>query len=336
MSESLTTDVSESSISHQRLALIALVVMGIAITGLLVPIPFHSRVAQAIGNLSHAPLFAGLTLGLLYLLDRIRPVGALDKATAIRLAIVFSGFFLFGIMTETLQSWFGRMPSIRDVMSNGIGILVATLWYGARNLQQYHPDRRLLSRLMLMSAGFALAVSWWSPLQSLRDVATIRWQFPMLATFESEREMKHWEFDRCLAEQSRRDATDGDFSMEVTYQPSSYSTATLVSMHSDWSAMETLELDAVLDDSFSGDSAELLIKIVDWSREDGHSDTFRQQWSLQPGQPQRIRIGRDALIEGPDERELDLSEIRYLHLMLLEPSVPTKVRFDRVRLTLGE
>jgi hypothetical protein len=320
--------------SQWGLATIAVATMTIAVVGLLAPIPFVGRAAQAIGDLAHAPLFAGLTLGILYLLDRLRPIGELGRSAAIRLAFVFAGFFTFGIAIELLQRRFGRTAALHDVMANGIGILAATLWYGSRNLQRFRPDLRTLPRVLLASAGFVLAIAWWSPLKTLQDVAAVHWMFPRLASFQSNTELDRWHFDRCEGKLTRQNATDGDFAMEISYQPGSDPAASFYGVHSDWSEMKSLELDVMLDGSFSADNVQLMVKIVDRLHADGHADTFRKQWTLWPGRGQRISISRNEIVNGPDTRKIDLSKIKYVHLVLLERQQPAVVRVDRIRLTL--
>jgi hypothetical protein len=334
LSEASTADEGTAGPSQRGLAAIAIATMTVAVVGLLAPIPMVGRAAYAIGDLAHAPLFAGLTLGILYLLDRLRPVGKLGISAAIRLALVFAGFFAFGIAIELLQARTGRNAALHDVMGNGSGILAATLWYWSRNLQKYQPDQHLLRRLLLASAGVVIAVAWWSPLASLRDTAAVYWQFPRLGSFESSAELERWYFDRCDGKLTRKDATDGSFALEISYQNVSQPAATLYRMQTDWSQMSTLELDAVLDAAYSGDNVQLMVKVVDQLHADGHSDTFRKQWTLWPGRRQQISIDRQEIVRGPDTRQMDLSQMEYLHLVLLDPIEMTKVRVDRVRLTL--
>jgi VanZ family protein len=319
---------------HLGIMLLVIATVLVAITALLVPIPFKGRVAHAVGNLAHAPLFGGLTLGVLRLLDRFRPIGPTGLSFAVRLTLVFVGLFAFGVVIELLQHRLGRTAAMHDVIANASGIFAATLWHWSRKLNRYRPEQRLFSRALLAAAGFMLAFAWWSPAATLRDVATMHRRFPVLASFESRVELRRWHFDRCQAKQTRQDATSGNYAMEISYQSGSDPAATMTSLASDWSAMKTLELDAVLDASYSGKSVQFMVKVVDQLCVNGHTDAYRGQWTLEPGQPQRIRIMRDEIVNGPDTRALDLSKIHFVHLVLMESAETTTLRVDRIRLTL--
>jgi hypothetical protein len=119
-----------------------------------------------------------------------------------------------------------------------------------------------------------------------------------------------------------------------TYQATPYPAATLVEMESDWSQLKTLEVDVTLDASYPDADVQLMIKVIDRLHQTDHTDTYRGQWTITRGQTQHIRISREEILQGPDDRQLDLTKIKYLDLMLLDPVAETKVRFDNLRLTL--
>jgi VanZ family protein len=334
LSESKTATSGLRVGGHLGIILLVIATVLVAMTALLVPIPFKGRVAHAVGNMAHAPLFGGLTLGLLRLLDRFRPSGPHGWSFAVRLALVFVGLFAFGVVIELLQHRLGRTAAMNDVIANASGILAATLWHWSRKLDRYRPEQRWFSRALLASAGFVLALAWSTPVETLRDVAAMHRKFPVLASFESRVELQRWHFNRCQAKLTRQDATSGNYAMEISYQSGSHPAATMTSLASDWSAMKTLELDAVLDASYSGKSVQFMVKVVDQLHVNGHTDAYRGQWTLEPGQPQRIRIMRDEIVNGPDTRALDLSKIHFVHLVLMESSETTRLRVDRIRLTL--
>ncbi len=307
----------------------------LAVIGLVMPVPFQGRVAVAAGDLAHAPLFGGIALILLWLLERFRPVAALPFREWVgRSVLVFLILFAFGAGMELVQNVMGRHAAFHDAVANGLGILAAILCFWAWQLSRRNAKSRWIPRSMFLAAGFLLAIAWWTPAVILWDVAKVRRDFPMLASFESEIELQRFFFRECRPRLTRRDATDQLYAMEITFAPTSYPAATLFEMQPDWSAAEKLELDVVLDESYSGESVEFMVKVVDSHHSDDHADTFRQSFRLKRGIPTHIEIDREELVNGPDTRPLDLSSIRYVDLLVLRPGETTKVRVDSLRLAL--
>ena len=119
--------------------------------------------------------------------------------------------------------------------------------------------------------------------------------------------------------------------MEVTYLPGSCPAATLVELEKDWSEMTSLEVDVTLDESYPQEGLQLMVQVIDGAHSTADADTYRGEWTLAPGKPKHIVISRDAIVTGPDDREIDLSSIRFVDLMVLNPEVITKLRVDNLR-----
>lgn len=330
----LTNSTSGRS-GNRGIVMVTGLVFLLAVIGLVMPVPFQGRVAVATGDLAHAPLFGGIALILLWLLERFRPVAALPFREWVgRSVLVFLILFAFGAGMELVQNVMGRHAAFHDAVANGLGILAAILCFWAWQLSRRKTKSRWIPRSMFLAAGFLLAIAWWTPAAILWDVAKVRRDFPMLASFESEIELQRFFFRDCRPRLTRRDATDQRYAMEITFAPTSYPAATLFEMQPDWSGAEKLELDVVLDESYSGESVEFMVKVVDSHHSDDHADTFRQSFRLKRGIPTHIEIDREDLVSGPDTRPLDLSSIRYVDLLVLMPGENTKIRVDSLRLTL--
>lgn len=320
---------------------IAVTVVAVAITGLLIPIPFAGLAAKAIGDMAHAPIFGGLALGTLVLLQRFRPLpdpapaeGARSTRFRVlrRCIIVFFAFFFSGIAIEFMQAMSGRTSDVKDVFANSLGILAAILWWDSFFVRRVHAGSKRLVRLLWASSGFLLAMAWWGPMQVLHDVYKIRAEFPLLGSFETDTEFQRWYFRECKRSRSRADATHGRYSMEVTYPPGDSTMVTLVELEQDWSEMKTLEMDMTLDASYPREDLTFTIQVIDEADETEKTGTYRGEWTLAPGKPQHIVISRDDIVALPRDREIDLSKIRYVDLMVLDPQVITKIRFDNLRL----
>ncbi len=314
--------------------MLAACVVALVIAGLLVPVPFISRVAVAVGDLMHAPLFGCLTLGGMHLLEYLRPLRSVGKSLMIRSIWVAMCLVTFGILIEWMQSYSGRSLAVHDAIANGLGVLAALFWYWSRSMTRLAVDRRWLPRVLLIAVGIVLSIAWWRPAAMLLDVAAKHFQFPMLASFETKTEYQRFYFGQCRPRRTRENATDGNYAMELVYQPAQHPAATMIEMVHDWSAMAALEMDVTLDASHDRPSARFMVKVTDDRHDGKHNDTFRQQWEFGPGQSRHIRITREELLSGPDTRQLDLSQIRFVDLMLLDVEVPTTLRIDAIRLAL--
>lgn len=309
-------------------------VLVIAVVGLLVPVPFTGRLAVAVGDLVHAPLFGGITLIVLWLLERFRPMsGRSDSDVMRRSLLVFISLCAFGSVMELVQQWMGRHAAIHDAVSNAIGVFAAILCYWSFRLARRRPDVRWLPRTLLLTAGFLLSIAWWTPMTILRDVIAVRRNFPLLASFESPVELQRFYFRECKPRLTRRDATEGQFAMEVIYAPAQYPAATLIELCPDWSAMKALEMDVTLDESYSKPGLRFVVKVIDSLHANDHADTFHRIFELRPGEPTHIRIEREDLVKGPQTRDLDLTKIQYVDLLVLEPGETTKLRMDAMRVT---
>ncbi|MFK8112850.1 MAG: hypothetical protein AB8B91_11640, partial [Rubripirellula sp.] len=231
------------------------------------------------------------------------------------------------------QSAFGRTGNLGDAVNNGLGITAFLLMYWGWRMLRSRRTRRAIPRFLLATAGVLLAIAWWTPIALLRDERAVQSQFPSLATFESRMQLSRFYFRECVGELSSKNVTEGNRSMEVIYQPTPHPAATLVELKADWSGMKTLEIDVTLDASYPDSDARFMIKVIDELHQTHHTDTYRGEWTLLRGKTQRISISRNEILNGPDDRQSDLTKIQYVDLMLLAPVETAKVRFDAMRLT---
>ncbi len=320
--------------SHLRLFAYAGGGLLVAMAALLVPVPFHGRASEAIGDLVHAPLFGGLTLGVLAIGNRLWPLQNATMPMAKRCLLVAALVFVFGVLIEVAQTTFGRMGNVSDAINNGLGIFSATLLYWGWQVKHSRLSSRNVPRVFYIASGMLIAIAWWNSVTLILDARSVYSDFPSLATFESKVQLKRFYSRECELSLSRMNVTQGKHSMEVSYQATSHPATTLIEMQHDWSNLKTLELDTTLDVNHAGESVQFMIKVIDEPRQNKHADTYRGQWTLEPGKTRHIRITREEILQGPDAREIDLTRIKFVDLMLINPSAPAKVRIDDLRLTL--
>lgn len=319
--------------SHLRVALIAALAAVSVVVGLLVPIPHWHRAVGAVGDLVHAPLFCGITLGILYLLQRIRPIEGSGRKLRFRLFWTGSVVLVLAVASEIAQSRFGRSPTLHDAASNGLGIIAALAFYWAFRIRRAGSGRRILPGALAMLGVGCIFVAWTYPVRVLIDVAKVYVEFPTLSAFETAVELERWHFRDCQMRLTERDVTDGQYALEMVCQPTRYPGATLIELKNDWSQLQTLELDVTVDASYPAEQLDVMIKIFDEFHQ-GHSDTFRRTYSLSPGTTTRLTMSRADIVSGPDDRPLVLSTIQFVDVLLVQPVSEAVVRIDSMRLTL--
>ncbi len=320
--------------SNTRVILITFVLLALAGVALFGPVPLKGRLSSATGDLVHAPLFGSVTIGVLWLLQYFRPLQPLGTSFLARVAVIAATLFATGFATEFGQRFVGRSAAIHDAIANGLGILAATLCYFAWHYKQAHPQRRAVSVALLAAAGISIGMASWAPVGMLRDILVARWQFPLIASFESKTALLRWDFLRSKGRLTTDGVTHGSYAMEVTVSATATPGPMLYEVNPDWTNMKTLELDVVLDKAYPRESVQLMVRVIDRFHRNYDTDTFRSYWTLKPGQPQHLCITRDQIIHGPDTRKIDLANIRHIVLTVMEPGVTTTLRVDNVRLTL--
>ncbi|MEM9646411.1 MAG: hypothetical protein AAF989_15575 [Planctomycetota bacterium] len=313
--------------SRWRLGLGVVIVFVLVVTALTVPIPFEARVAAVIGDLVHAPLFACLTW---LTLRSLRRWGSLDTKgqeltigrELVRVGVVIVLFFTFGVVMEFIQGLLGRSAAIHDAVSNGLGALAGGCWYlGTR-------FKRLTLRLMAVGV---IGIAQWSPALIIIDVIRKPFDFPRLASFETNAEMTRWHFSGSEGMPVKMHATDGKRSMRIVFRPGRYPSATMVDMYGDWSAALSVEFDVTVDDVQAPPTLNFVFKTLDHDHLDYHSDTFRQTIELRRGESYHVKVSLADVLFGPDDREMDLSRMKYLSFQVLQPDVDTVVYVDNIR-----
>jgi hypothetical protein len=164
----------------------------LVIAGLLVPLPFHGQAASSLGDLVHAPLFAGVTLGVLFLLQYLRPIPPLGMSLARRSAVVAGLLFGFGLATECMQQLLGRSGTFHDAAADGLGIVAALSLYASWHFKRERRERVWIRGALLSFAIAAIAISWWRPVRTLLEVVSAPRDIPQLASLETADKLGRW------------------------------------------------------------------------------------------------------------------------------------------------
>ena len=300
---------------------------------LLVPIPVGGRVAPAIGDMVHAPLFGFVTLASFLFLQRVRPLTATDSLKPIitRILVCGAGAFAFGLTSELAQSISGRSAALHDAFANSTGIFAVACFLITFTMAKQGELSRLATMIIVSMTLVPVAMSWWSPLATLVDVYRREQEFPLLDSFERKAGLERWYFANSSGERSREHVDHGTYSLRADYQPGIHTSMTLFDFAGDWSAMEKMSVTMALSKSHLTESARIAIQVIDAGHDGNDNRTCRREWTLQRGQRKTVEIKCSELLDSSGE-SLDLLQIRYLDVQLVRSELATTVFIDNIRL----
>lgn len=282
-----------------------------ALVLLLCPFSPSGRVAQALMNLCHAPLFAVLAATCSWAFRGLRGGG------------VWSGLlpFVFALSTEGLQHLVGRQASLRDLLANLLGILAGLLWMAT-------PKRPLAAWAFRIIAIGLLIVGMASPVWTLADSIWQVMQLPVISSFESRLELSRWTAQNSQLQRVREHATEGFWSLRVDLDTAPFPGIALPEVPPDWTAYDALALDVMLE---SPERLALIVKITDQAHNWDYDDRFHLQVNVSPGL-NSIRIPLRDIEHLPNGRRMDLRRMRMLQLFAIKPKAPARFYLDHIRL----
>jgi len=309
---------SSSTPSRRRAVVIASLTSVGVVALLLTPLPRIGRVSEAGLNLLHAPVFAGLTILLLRVV--VQPEFRSRRVRTIAVAFLL---LLLGVATEYGQTFVGRNTDWRDVLANALGIAAGLAWFLL--LDSNSAPRR--------AAGYAIAsvlllLASWQPVGVLFDHVAQRREIPVIASFESARELSRWAGYDADITRVQLHATHGDWSLRVDLHADEYPGAALRWPVPDWSDHECLSLDLVLEE---GPPLDVIVKIEDEAHSGEYEDRFHQVVHLMPG-TSHVEVVLSNVAKAPATRMLDLRRISLLQLFVVRPGRKRTFMVDNIRL----
>ncbi len=293
----------------------------LAAVGLVAPLPFAGRVMSSIGDIVHAPLFAALAAMLAAFCGP-----RLSIARPLTFVMVWVFMCVVGVGIEWLQPLTGRQSSWQDAWADTWGALAGVVW-----VYSYQVDSHK-RKVAYAISSCVLLVAVARPIYVLYDVAVQHWELPMLASFESSREMQRWTWYSADARRDTLHATHGGYSLRLELHADQYSGLILQDPVADWSPYDSLELDVWL----GGDRPlDLVVKIEDQRHNMQHDDRFHHVAHLRPGH-NRVTIRLADVEAAPRGRKLNLRRIRRLSLFTASLTSRRIVFVDNVILLNGK
>jgi len=298
--------------------------VGLLVWGLMTPLPFHGRLASALGDMTHAPVFALLALGC-YL--AVRRLGIARWSAGLLVWLLVAAF---GLATEVAQSFVGRGDSWMDLLNDALGGAAGVLIGMA--LEASSRARRtwgIVAGLAIISAAEIDAVT------AVWDCIVQRRDMPLLASFEGWRELDRWWSGEAEMKRVESHATDGRHALKVDLFPGVYPGVVLVEPPRDWSGYKTLAFDVEVEPDPSGDTRaaplELIVKIEDLAHNGEYHDRFHRLLKLHPGRHE-IRIPLAQIAAAPRGRAMDMQQIKMLQLFSIGLPRQRTFYLDHIRL----
>lgn len=234
--------------------------------------------------------------------------------------------FILGVAIELLQSQTDRTGSVRDLLNDLLGTLIAISFLS--------PSLKKVSNRIKKSFQLALLIlffySLYPLLTSLIDEASANKNFPILSNFENYFEITRWE-GKTDFERTSEIVNDGNFSLKVPLTTSKYSGITLKYFPGNWNGYEYLLLSI-----FNPLPAPLIIncKINDSlhkKRGYKYEDRYNGQHTLQQGWND-IKISLIEVLNAPQDRQMDLSRITTFQFFVSSLYKERLIYIDDIRL----
>ncbi len=310
-----------------RTVLAILVPLAILAVLLLSPLPRLNRGFRAVLDLGHAPAFAAVTVLLHQIVCRLHP------ASGARSLLLITPLMIgFGLVTEVLQSQTGRNFTLHDAVANTMGVAAGVCW----SVRCYLTHGGLRTRLSIASVLILVIPCIW-PALTFVDIIRQQAEMPVLASFETDVELRRWAPHDSRMTRVPVGVTHGERALRVDLSVTEYPGVTLAWPVDDWSAYDHLVFDLFVQDEDESDLGELIepdyliVKIEDIEHDGEYEDRFHHHVPLKPGK-QAVRIPLEDVAAAPENRYMDLRNISILQFFVYRPTKRHTFYIDHVRL----
>ncbi len=251
----------------------------------------------------HVPGFFVLTLSLASFWPAT--VSGDRRAFHLMLAALFLAF-----LTEGIQMFIGRNASLKDIMWDLTGALLAIL--GLRLLLKGPSRPQVVRYLLLCVAGVLASFSPVAQHLLLRQRHAAR--FPELGDFSTRTTLPFWQPEsetkstavQLRATASAAEASPPEFWLKLETPPGNYRSVHYLPTVQDWSGYQFL----VFSTENPGDPFELGLRVDD-AASSGHDDRYNGSLRVPTGK-ETFRIPLRLIEAGPQDRSLDLSQVQRL------------------------
>lgn len=228
------------------------------------------------------------------------------------------------LAVEGLQAFLsGKTLELSDIIGDMAGVL---LFLSLRTL--HNGKMACLHGMTLVLIGFVM----WPVLSSFIDVMLIRYQFPLLADFETPFEASRFEGRTGAASITDEQSFHGRHSLKLSCFPGPWSGMMLQHFSSDWRGYSQLHI-AVYNPNPQPVSFHIRIHdVVHEQGEKAYNDLYSEIISLQTGTWTQVEIPLVKIENAPAGRQMDLEHIRGLGLFVVKEDKPLVLYIDTIML----
>ena len=302
------------------------------VVALVFPFPAHGRAWGALFDLAHAPSFFLVFVCIAALRDRrsdgekaVSPLPwQIELQRLILLAAVLCGI---GIVCELAQQLVARQPSLGDVAANCTGLLAGIFWCACRCV--IRPRARIL---LTSIVPVLISIPCINPLLELRECRRQSQEFPLLASFERDRELSAWLPHEADVQPTTDWSSDGKQSLQIrARQATRFPGATFVWPVADWTGYSELVFEIRNPQTHD---LTLGINISDSLHPASGfdpTDRFRRTIEIPSVSTLTVRMALSEIAAAPATRGMNMSEISMVDLYLPGAVHGTLVLLDNLR-----
>jgi len=310
-----------------RPLLLALIV-GLASLVVFASFPPRPIIFHVLQKLAHPSVFGLIAVSVLVLeLQRVPPRSRAWFGYLIALAVAIA----LGGLTEILQNFTHRDPSLRDVGLDARGALCALILAAAFDRRLWTGERPRLTRAACAGLGVALAVFIYFPLGLAAAAYANRFHnFPVLFTPASRLDLYFIEPDAHPAGRVslvRPDA--GRYALRVPLIERPYAGVWFFEPSPDWRGYSTLVVDATNPGTVD---LKLSIRVHDRHHNWTYADRFNAEYPIPPGARRVIAIPLLAIEGAPRGRPMDMAHIAAIMLFRAGTGGPTEFLLNSMAL----
>lgn len=232
-----------------------------------------------------------------------------------------------GAVVELLQLFLGREFSLNDIVNDLIGGYLGLLLLALRNIKIRGLERFIVHVGIILLLGLGLR----NLAFHLVDEWEMRRAFPVLADFDTPRQLDRWEFSNVLIRRSEKYSKSGGWSLDAQFHGAGYPGLTLSHLIGDWSGHHLLNLTV-----YNPSSKTLPFELKVYDRQHllngfGYGDRFNAVIAIDPGW-NSIAIPLHKIEHAPLQRRMNMHEIQALSLFTHNPVAPIRLYIDSIRL----
>jgi VanZ family protein len=310
-----------------RPLLLALIVV---LASLVVFASFPPRpiILHVLQKLAHPTVFGVIAVSVLVLeLQRAPPRSRAWFGYLIALAVAVG----LGGLTEILQNFTHRDPSLRDVGLDARGALCALALTAAFDRRLWTGKRPRLTRAACASLGIVLAVVIYFPLGlAAASYANRHRNFPVLFTPASRLDLYFIAPDIHPATRVELTGQDaGRYALLVPLIERPYAGVTLFEPSPDWRGYSTLVVDLTNPGSVD---LKLIIRVHDRHHNGIYADRYNADYSIPPGTRRVITTPLAAIESAPRGRSMDMAHIAAIMLFRTGAGGPPALLLNEIAL----